>query len=698
MSLTPNSPNPTQLTLPQALQLAQTHWDAGHAQQAEQLCQRILGAWPYQSDALHLLGLIAHAHGRPDLAVAHVRQACMAPQAPALYFSNLAEMCRQQGLLTEAEQAGRQAIGRDPALVDGWSNLGIILQECGKLEASLECLQHVITLHPESPTAHNNLANTCRRLNQVDRAEQHYRKALSLNPAYAQAHSNLAYLLCSQGHFDAAVKSARQAIELNPRLTDAYLNIADIELQRLNHAQAEHWLNELHAFAPQLIAGLTARAQLLTKTERNDQALSWAQQALALAPSNASAHSTLGKALQALDRHQEALAHFEQAIALPDAKVEETMILRATLLQESGRKADASAAFDEILLKFPGSIGARVGRSDSQTYTAGDPDIAWMEAALIRPEGLLSADRMALHFALGKAYLDSRDSPRAFQHLNAANRLKRATFTYDANATHQWLQRITAAFPSPLPAYRERAHDASALPVFVLGMPRSGTTLVEQILASHPQVYGAGELSALKHAINSMGAFPDSLNRRSPAELEQVGRRYLEQIEPLAQGHARLVDKMPANFLYAALIPLILPGARIIHCRRDPVDTCLSCYSKQFGGEQLFAYDQTELGRFHRGYQAMMEHWRKILPADRFIEVDYESVVDDLEGQSKRLIEFIGLPWDNACLDFHTTQRVVRTASVNQVRQPIYATSKGRWRAHAAQLGPLLAALEIAVE
>jgi len=153
---------------------------------------------------------------------------------------------------------------------------------------------------------------------------------------------------------------------------------------------------------------------------------------------------------------------------------------------------------------------------------------------------------------------------------------------------------------------------------------------------------------------------------------------------------------MPGNFVYAGLIPLILPGARIIHCRRDPVDTCLSCYSKQFSGEQLFTYDQTELGQFYRDYDALMRHWRQLLPAESFIEVDYESVLDDLEGQARRLISFIDLPWDEACLDFHKTRRVVRTASVNQVRQPLYKTSKGRWRAHAEHLGPLLAALGLA--
>ncbi len=693
MSLIPNSPDLPQLTLPQALHLAQAHWNAGHAQQAEQLCLRILGAWPQQSDALHLLGLIAHAHGRLDLAVAHLRQACQASQAPAMYFSNLAEMCRQQGLLAEAEQAARQAIALNPELVDAWSNLGIILQESGKLDDSLECLTRVLTLRPEAAQAHNNLANTYRRLDRQERAEWHYKQALVLDPNYAEAYSNLSYLLSSQGHFDAAVSAGRRAIELNPRLIDAYLNIAEAETQRLHHGDALQWLNALQTFAPQHVGGLTARAQVLKKGGLLDEALHCAQQALALAPNDASVHNTMGDTLQAVGRHDEALAHFDQAVALPGSVTEEALIARAVLLLEVGRKEEAAVAFEQVLRAFPGSIRALAGRSDSKTFKTDDADIAAMEAGLVRGGGLLLADKLTTHFALGKAYLDTGDSARAFHHLNQGNRLKRSTFTFDSHATQQWMRHIAEVFSQAFQATHQGRAVASSLPVFIVGMPRSGTTLVEQILASHPQVQGAGELSSLRLAVESQGAFPQSLLNCSAPDLARIGHDYLERIKPLADGKDRLVDKMPGNFVYAGLIPLILPGARIIHCRRDPVDTCLSCYSKQFAGEQMFSYDQAELGQFYRDYEVLMNYWRQLLPAESFIEVDYESVLDDLEGQAKRLIDFIDLPWDEACLDFHKTQRVVRTASVNQVRQPLYKTSKGRWRAHAEQLGPLLAAL-----
>lgn len=690
-----NFPRAQQLTVPEALQRAYAHWNAGQATQAEELCRQVLLAWPYQADAMHLLGLIAYAYGRLDMAVSHLRQACQAAHAPAIYFSNLAEMCRQKGLLAEAEQAAQRAVSMAPQLVDAWNNLGIILQESGKLEASLDCLERVLVLQPTDARAHNNLANTWRRLNRLEQAELHYRKALELDPTYAEAHSNLAFLLNTHGKFDEAAAAARHAIELNPKLIDAYLNLAEVEVARLRYADALRCLDILYGFAPQHIGGLTARAQIFKKIERNEEALAWANRAVMLAPDHANAQHTLGQVLQALGRHEDALCAYDKAAALPGGVAEDALLARAALFMESGRSEDAITAFDQVLQQFPGSIRVLTARNDAKVYHAADPDIALLEAALVQSGSLSLADRMAVHFALGKAYLDTNNSEHAFHHLHAANRLKRSTFSYDSAATRLWMESIATNFASALKAMEGAGGAASDLPVFIVGMPRSGTTLVEQILASHPQVHGAGELSALRLSIEAAGKFPQDIAAMPRDKMRAIGQDYLARVAPLAQGKDRLVDKMPANFLYAGLIPVILSGARIIHCRRDPVDTCLSCYSKHFVGEQLFTYDLTELGEFHRAYQILMSQLRQVLPADRFIEVDYEAVVDDLEGEAKRLIAFVDLPWDDACLQFHKTRRVVRTASVNQVRQPIYRTSKGRWQKHAAYLGPLLAALGI---
>jgi tetratricopeptide (TPR) repeat protein len=684
------------ISLAEAIGRANAHWNAGQADQAEMLCGQVLVAWPGQADALHLLGVMAHAYGRLDVAIAHLQQACMAPRAPAVYSSNLAEMYRQKGLLVEGEAAARRAVAVDPMLVSGWNNLGILLQEAGKFAESCDCLERVIALQPDWAQAHNNLANTFRRMDRMDRAEQHYRQAITLLPSYAEAHSNLAFLLTAQGRYDEAAGHARHAIELSPRLIDAYLNLADVEVSRRCYGAALRALDMLAAFAPQHPAGLIARAKTLRQMEHLDEALVLARQAVALLPHSAEAHNTLASLLQALGQTEEALAEFEQAAQLPGVVAEEALVGRASLLMEAGRKDDARAAFDRALKAFPDSVRVLAGRADGWTVKPGDPDIARLEAFLAEGTRRTLSDRISAHFALGKAYLDTQDSARAFQHLDAGNRLKRATFAYDAAAASTWMADIARTFTPELSARLRGSGAPSAAPVFVVGMPRSGTTLIEQIASSHPQVAGAGELSAMRLVVERAGRFPDSVPAMTAEDCTRLGQAYLARTAGLAQGRARLVDKMPGNFVYAGLIPLMLPGARIIHARRNPIDTCLSCYTKLFGGEQPFVYDQAELGQFYRDYERLMAHWRAVLPPECFIEVDYEAVVDDLEGEARRLVDFLGLPWDAACLKFHDNQRVVRTASVNQVRQPIYTSSKGRWQAHAQHLGPLLTALGIA--
>ena len=677
----------------QALGRARAHWQAGQADQAEMACQQVLAVWPGQSDAMHLLGIMAHAYGNLDLAIAHLRQACQAPRAPAVYFSDLAEMCRQRGLMADGEQAARRAVAMAPNQAGAWNNLGIILQETGRLDESRLCLQRVLALQPDNAQAHNNLGNTCKRLGLLDQAEQYWMQALALQPNYAEPYSNLANLLNDRGDYDKAAEYGRRAIELNPQLADAYINLSGIETSRQRHGDALRWLNALLSFAPMHAGGLAAQALVLKQLDELPAALDAAQLAVSAAPENPETHNALGQVLQALGRFEPALAAYDRAASLPGTARETALLNRAALFIEFGRTAEARAALFAVREAFPDSARALFNQADLRRFTADDPAIGKMQA-MLAPGGAQSpSDRMLLHFALGKACLDLGESERAFRHLNEGNRMKRATFAYDPEATALWMASIPQVFTPALLEAKAGQGAASAVPVFVLGMPRSGTTLVEQVLASHPDIHGAGEMRHVQGLVDSLGSFPDSAAGLTPEQLAAMGAAYLARVAPLAQGRRHVVDKMPSNFLYAGLIRLILPDARIIHCRRDPVDTCLSCYTKLFTSEQAFSYDLAELGGFHSSYQALMAHWRAVLPASHFLEVDYEAVVADLEVEARRILAFLELPWDDACLRFHETERPVRTASVNQVRQPVYRSSAGRWRAHAAQLGPLLAAL-----
>jgi tetratricopeptide (TPR) repeat protein len=678
----------------QTVERARAAWAAGRADEAEMACRQVLAVWPGQADATYLIGLMAYTFGNLDLAIGHVRQACQSPRAPAVYFSDFAEMCRQKGLLAEAEEAGRRAVGLAPHLGAAWNNLGIVLQEMLKLDESRLCIERALALEPNNAATLNNLANTFKRLGLAVEAEKRWNAALALRPDYAEAYSNLSNLLNDQGEYERAEGMARRAIELNPGLADAYVNLAAAHTVRHRHADALQVLDALIAFAPGHARALAARALALKELDRLDEALDAAKRAALAAPETPEPHNAIAQVRQAMGQFEPALAAYDRAAALPGPAQMDAIANRGALFAEFGRKAEAVKALEDAAKAFPNAPGVLFSQTDLRRFEPGDRLIGQMEALLAR-EGMSLADRATLHFGLGKAFLDVGDSALAFRHYDEGNRLKRSTFTYDPDANARWMAGVAEAFSPALLATKADMGARSDLPVFVVGMPRSGTTLVEQILASHPKVHGAGELKRLQTLVDGIAGFPVAVRNLTAPQLKVMGETYLAFVHPLAAGRKHVVDKMPSNFLHAGLIRLILPDARIIHCRRDPVDTCLSCYTKLFAGELGFAYDQTELGRFHRAYQALMAHWRATLPASHFLEVDYEAVVDDVEREARRMLDFLALPWDEEVLRFHETKRPVRTASVNQVRQPIYRTSTGRWRRHAAYLQPLLTALDV---
>ena len=331
--------------------------------------------------------------------------------------------------------------------------------------------------------------------------------------------------------------------------------------------------------------------------------------------------------------------------------------------------------------------------SEVRSFSPGDPYLAAMEKAAENILLLPTRQQIEMRFALAKAYEDVNRRNDLFQQLLAANALQRKQIQYDETATLAVFKRVQEGFTPALIQAFQSVGEPSALPVFIIGMPRSGTTLIEQIVASHPQVFGAGELPNFGNAVEDiLGSrpLPDAANH-----IRQLGARYVAEISALAPTATHIVNKTASNFTLVGLIHLALPNARIIHAVRHPADTCVSCFSKLFAAGQYYTYDLTELGRYYRNYQALMEHWRRVLPPGRILDVNYEDVVADLEGQSRRIIAHCGLEWNARCLTFYETERPVRTASAAQVRQPIYSSAIGRWRAYEPFLRPLLTELRL---
>ncbi|HVE23022.1 MAG TPA: tetratricopeptide repeat protein [Acidocella sp.] len=667
------------------------HHQAGQLAEAERFYREVLKLDARHADARHLLGVIADQAGKHQEAVEIISKAIQIDPTAAIYHASLGNALQKLGQLDGAAAAYTQAIVAKPDFVEAHYNLGNVLKALGRLDDAVAAYQEALRFKPDYAQAHANLGTALQALSRLDEAVAAYNNALRHKPDLAEAYSNLGSVFKELGRLDEAVTACNAAIRLKPGYARAHANLGSAlqTLGRLDEAIAayEHAISCNPDFA-EAHANLGSALQALG---RLDDAVTACCTAIRCNPDFATAHANLGNVLRELGRFDEALAAYERAASLPGPVAEQTLVNRAVLLMERGQADQAEALFEHAVKLFPRSASAWFNRVDLVRSAADDPAIAAMQA-LLASGAVSPADQIMLHFALGKVFLDLGESDRAFVHFDRGNRMKRALIAYDADATGRWMAKIAEYFPAALLERLAGRGAASSRPIFVVGMPRSGTTLVEQILASHPDIHGAGELPHIQKLASQLGDFPGAI---APAQLAPLGAAYLEAIAALGPGKRHVVDKMPANFFYSGLIRLILPEARIIHCRRDPVDTCLSCYSKLFSSGQLFSYDQAELGRYHRDYRALAAHWRTVLPATYFYEVDYEAVVADLESETRRLLDWLSLPWDPACLEFHRTERPVRTASVNQVRKPVYRSSAGRWRQHAQNLGPLLEALAI---
>jgi tetratricopeptide (TPR) repeat protein len=474
-------------------------------------------------------------------------------------------------------------------------------------------------------------------------------------------------------------------------------------LQAGRLAEAEPLFRRVLAVNPRHTGSLHLLGVIAYQTGRPELAVDLIRKAIAISPREASLRSNLGNVLLQRGRLDEAVAYYRKAIELkPDLAEAHNGLGNA--LRELGQLDEAQRAYQRALELAPRTGLYYRYLFYTRRVVAGDLGLAAAEKLAEDMTSLPIEDQRELHFALGKAYEDLDQRERSFRHFLEGNALKRREFVYSEPETLGFLNRIRTVFTADLMHSKRDLGNPSTVPIFIVGMPRSGTTLVEQILASHPKIFGAGELEEFRKAVHSLrvsnGAlsFPEGVPALSAQQLRQLGTSYLDAVGSTASRAERVTDKLPENLSYVGLIHLALPNARIIHMRRDPVDTCLSCFSQLFDGDQPYCYDLGELGRYYRAYETLMEHWRQVLPAGVMLEVQYEEVVADIEGQARRMIAYCGLEWDDACLAFYETQRPIRTASATQVRQPIYRTSIGRWKPYQHLLQPLIKELGIELD
>jgi tetratricopeptide (TPR) repeat protein len=429
---------------------------------------------------------------------------------------------------------------------------------------------------------------------------------------------------------------------------------------------------------------------------QSDDAVAALRRALEIKPDFAEAFSNLGNALRALDLHEEAAVNYQRALAIkPDFASARGNF--AIALGKLGFLDEASQHYHAAISMIPDFIDGHYGLSQLKTYREDDPHCAMLEAQIGRISALSPDLRVRYWFALGKMREDLGRYEASFDAYQEGNRLQHAMLA--PNDTHEvaLLERIISVFSEELLAIHADSGYAGKAPIFIVGMPRSGTSLLEQILATYPGVYGAGELpdmsevSRLTFRGQAPKPYPLAVPDLSAEDLRRMGENYATRVWRHAPDAARITDKMPANFFYVGLIRMILPHAKIIHAMRDPMDSCFSCYSRLFIKEnQSFSYDLEMLGHYYVRYIKLMRHWQAVLPPGTMLDVRYEDMVANTEQQARRLLEFLDLPWDERCLAFHQNKRRVDTASAAQVRKPIYQTSLARWERFADHLTPLL--------
>ena len=613
----------------------------------------------------------------------------------------LATACCRLGLQEAAAEHYRSSISKSPQRAEAHHNLGVTLQALGRLEDATASHARAAELAPELPNPQAELGKLNRILGRLEDAANCYRKAVALSPRDAGLCSDLAGVLQQLGRQPEAIDCCRRALSIAPDTASAHFNLASLlQEQDDPHGAVEHFRRAL-ALRPDFAEARNNLGNALQQIGCRIEATAAYQEALRLKPDYADAHANLGKALRALGRDDEAIGHYAAAVAIePERAALQNEF--AVVLLAAGRVKDAQAAFEKATLLEPGKLIYHFNLASFHRFAPDDPHLAALEEIVASETKLGADDRIALDFALAKAYADLGRTDDSFHRLQEGNRRKRLQTDYDEDAALRHFDEIRAVFTPELFEKLRGGGAASRRPIFVVGMPRSGTTLIEQILASHSTVHGAGEIDQLSRIVadlsegeNALPPYPEMMPELSPLTLRRIGESYLAFIADLAPGAEKVVDKMPANFVFAGLIALAMPEARIIHARRDPIDTCFSCFSLLFSENQPFTYDLGEIGRYYRAYAELMDHWRRVLPPDVMIDVHYEKLVADFPGEARRLLAHCGLDWQDACLQFHETQRTVLTASVAQVRRPLYTGSVNRWRPYATHLQPLLEALGI---
>ncbi len=688
-----------------------------------------------QDDALRAMKAEAYqcvADGRLEEAQSLYERLCRHDPADASNHYNLGTILRDRKRYSESEAALRAALRIRPDLPEALHNLATVLTRLNRIDEAAGCYEQALDLAP-SAISHVNLGNILLRQQRPQAAVDHYQQALALAPQHPGLHQLLATALQGLQRYSDAEAAYREALRLQPQAAPLHSGLGAVVAAQGRHHEATVHYREAVRLSP----GADTYYDLATALGRqheNEEAISHYRAALRLNPAHLDAWNNLGNVFRQQGRYKAAVQCYREVLRLDDDHLQ-THLNLGTVLLDTGRPDAALASYQNALRIDPDNRKARIGTANAHEkrgdidaaytllrplleVTPPDVDVALAFAALCRPLGRCAEaitmmedvlergdgaidvhDQILLHFALGKLLDAAADYPRAFAHYSQGNAMSSQSFNPRGHAAY--VDKLIGTYTSSYMKAAARARCDSQRPVFIVGMLRSGTSLVEQILASHPRVFGAGELEEMDHIATGLPdrlgttvPYPACVSHMKSDDCDALAQGYLEHLSTLSPEDAiRVTDKMPGNFLHLGLIAQLFPKARIIHCVRDPLDTCLSCFFHHFGRGLAYTNSLAHLAAFYREYRRLMAHWKRVIDLP-MLEVRYETLVSDQDRVTRSLLDFCGLDWDERCLRFHDTRRVVSTASYDQVRQPLYDRSVGRWHHYAQYLAPLRDALE----
>ena len=631
--------------------------ERGDARGAEAELRGIQKRWPGEVNSQRVLGVALLAQGQNSAGIACLEAATKAAPDFAHVKVDLALAYRAQGMLEPALRLLHEALGKDATLHDAWRSYADLLVNLGDPAAANRAYQKFIDTDP----AGGILQQAAQSMGRDERpqAEALFRRVLKQNSNHIGALCGLAAVSLDAGFPKDAERLLRHALKQSAHMPLIWRGLAQTFLQTGDLAKAEAAVRHSLSIDEGAAASWVLFASVLAHTMRQAEALDAYDRALQLEPN-------------------------QVRVALS----------RGHVLKTLGRRAEAEAAYQHCLELQPDFGEAYYSFADLKSYVFSDTEVAAMQG-LLADGKTPQKSQVQIHFALGRALEQRKQYSDAFAHYAVGNSAKRRSAPFDAAAFEDKCRRVAATFSAEFFHARLGSGLADAAPIFIVGLPRSGSTLVEQVLASHSQVEGTMELPhvlryvrELDHRGGASDAYPESVGELSSEELLGLGQRFIGETRIYRSGRARFIDKMPNNFSHIGLIHLMLPQATIIDVRRNPMDACFSAFKQHFAQGQSFSYDLEDLGRYYRNYVELMDHWDAVLPG-KVCRLAYEDLVRDTEAQVRRLLGFCGLEFETACLKFYETRRSVRTASSEQVRQPMYDSSVGLWRHFEAHLGPL---------